>query len=111
MRLRIRLAAFFAALGILVSSAGLAGELAGFGELDVKDTSASTVVIGSRTYLVTDQSVIRDAKGVRMELDEVPIPHAYEKVNLRPLVTGRFDAQEVRGRLVLITLDLVDAPQ
>jgi len=110
MGLGLRRLAQATALGLLLASSGMAGELKGFGELDVKDLAASTVVIGSRTYVVTDRSVIRDPKGVRMGLAELPIPHAHEDVNLRPLVTGRFDAQEVRGRLVLLSLDLVDAP-
>ena len=114
MRLFTTLIIGFAALvALALAVAATAGELAGTGAIRAKDTRAATLLLGEGVYRVTAETVIRDARGARMRLEEIEVPDL-AKGGRDPglgLVMGRYQAVRAQGELILRSLDLASSAE
>jgi len=96
-------------LTLVLAASAWAGPLGGYGELEAKDVASATVRISGKSYVVTDKTVMRDREGVATDIEALPAPTLEELAGLTPVIGARFEAQEIRGQLVLLTLDVVPA--
>ncbi len=97
----------------ILATAGVAvagGTVKGMGTVVEKDLRAGTISIEGKVYQVSDRTVIRDLEGARISLAQVPVPEAGADGGAVALVAGEFDAVEVRGKRVLVSLDLSAPP-
>jgi len=95
-------------LGLGAGDVRAAGGTTGTGELGERNLSASTLEIGGTVYHVTQSTIIMDREGNRITLAKLPVRDHDDAPGATELVAGEFSAAEVRGKWVLLRLDLVD---
>lgn len=99
----------FFALACLVPLGVAADELSGEGWVRARIAADRTLVINDAVYHVTARSVFRGIEGERIrfgDLEDVVRVDNAAHAPLRVATWARYDATEVRGRLVLNWLEL-----
>jgi hypothetical protein len=111
----MRFASLSIALALALALAGPAAardrgdRLSGAGEVVQKDMQAMTVTIHGTAYHVVERTRIHDSDGKQLTLAQLPVPQAGEK-GLWKILGAHYEAVERGNDLLLISLDLVDAP-
>jgi len=112
LRTALALVIAISGIGWSAPAAAVSSPLEGIGVVWGKDVGDGTMMIGKRTYHVSPRTAIYGRSGEALEMGEVPVAQNLDG-GLKGMkgATVRFEAVELRGQLILYSLELIAAAE